>query len=73
MIKRTKLIIYTDHLINLRFLRSAANLQYYSNTFHYAVVYVNESEVPQIMKQLKQNRRIKKVEISPEFNEYKDI
>lgn len=65
MIKRTKLIVYTDHLKSLHLPYGIGHLQYYSRKLHYAIFYVNADKAAKIQQQLKQNSRVKKVTISP--------
>ncbi|BDR59388.1 DUF2129 domain-containing protein [Xylocopilactobacillus apicola] len=73
MIKRTKMIVYTDNLRNLRALRPIAHLQYYSKIFHYAIFYVNESDALRIKERLEKSRKITKVEIAPYLGGFEGI
>lgn len=57
------MIIYTSNLRNLRALRPFANLTYYSQILHYAVVFVDASAVDRIKERLEKNRKIERVEV----------
>jgi uncharacterized protein YlbG (UPF0298 family) len=63
MIERAKMIIYTSNLRNIRGLRPFAHLIYYSQIFHYAVVFVNATDVDRIKDRLEKSRKIERVEV----------
>lgn len=73
MIKRMRLIVYTNNLRSLHLTHHIGHLQYYSRRFHYAIIYVNADKVYRIQQQLLQKPQVKKVELSPQITSFEQF
>lgn len=61
---RTGLIIWTHHLKGVKHLERYGNIHYVSRKLKYVVMYINEDQTAQTIKQLEQLNFVKSVEYS---------
>lgn len=64
LVSRRALIVYMKQLKYVKQLRRYGSIQYVSRKMKYVVLYVNESEIEQIQKEVETLRGVIKVDIS---------
>ncbi len=69
MVKRKSVIIYFKNPKALKFIEKIAPITYFTKKKKYAVCYVDETEVTDKMKELKEIKLVRKVEESMFSNE----
>lgn len=65
MQKRVAIAVWLDHPRSAKLLKTYGTLHYVSNLLKYAILYVKKEEAPAIVRSLKANRHVRKIDISP--------